>query len=273
VLLAVRDAVGERRWIVPDAPEPASFVREPAAHAEASFGNTSPSRAHSQLAAPAGASATSDWIFAQSEPSATETRLRFADLRLLGQFLATYLLLESKDRLLLIDQHAAHERVLYERFRTEWIERGVESQGLLAVEVVHLAPRSLAALLTARESLERLGFEIDAFGEGTVAVRAVPALLADRDPAGLVRNLADELEATGADALRMESRALDAADRIFASLACHGARRKGDVLDPREQQALLDALDAIPWAPTCPHGRPVAVPFEVAEIERRFGRR
>ena len=106
-------------------------------------------------------------------------------------------------------------------------------------------------------------------------MRAIPALLADRDPAGLVRNLADELEAagSGADALRMESRALDAADRIFASLACHSARRKGDVLDPREQQALLDALDAIPWAPTCPHGRPVAVPFEVAEIERRFGRR
>jgi DNA mismatch repair protein MutL len=270
---AVRDAVGERRWIAPDAAEPASFVREAAGRTEPTFTSGSPLQAASQPAAAARASGTSDWIFAQSEDTAAEPRLRFADLRLLGQFLATYLLLESKDRLLLIDQHAAHERVLYERFRTEWIERGVESQGLLAVEVVHLAPRSLAALLTARESLERLGFEIDAFGEGTVAVRAVPALLADRDPAGLVRNLADELEATGADALRMESRALDAADRIFASLACHGARRKGDVLDPREQQALLDALDAIPWAPTCPHGRPVAVPFEVAEIERRFGRR
>jgi DNA mismatch repair protein MutL len=165
--------------------------------------------------------------------------------------------------------------VLYERFRAEWVEHGVESQGLLTVETVRLEPRALAALLAARESLARLGFDIDAFGEGTVAVRAVPALLADKDPAGLVRNLADELEAfgPGADELRLDSRALEAADRIFASLACHSARRKGDVLDPREQQALLDALDAIPWAPTCPHGRPVAVPFEVAEIERRFGRR
>ncbi len=272
---AVRDAVGERRWIASEPPESGSFVREPAARADAAFASTSASRAPAQPAAPTGAGGTSDWIFAQSEPTTAETRLRFADLRLLGQFLATYLLLESKDRLLLIDQHAAHERVLYERFRAEWIERSVESQRLLAVEVIRLAPRSLAALLTARDSLERLGFEIDAFGEGTVAVRAIPALLADRDPAGLVRNLADELEAagSGADALRMESRALDAADRIFASLACHSARRKGDVLDPREQQALLDALDAIPWAPTCPHGRPVAVPFEVAEIERRFGRR
>jgi len=273
---AVRDTVSERRWIAPDVPEPASFVGETGAREAATFSGSFTAGAGGAAPQPAAsprASTTSDWIFAQSAQTTEEPRLRFADLRLLGQFLATYLLLESKDRLLLIDQHAAHERVLYERFRAEWIEKGVESQGLLAVEVVRLAPRSLAALLTARDSLERLGFDLDAFGEGTVAVRAVPALLADRDPAGLVRNLADELEAAGSDALRLESRALEAADKIFASLACHSARRKGDVLDPREQQALLDALDAIPWAPTCPHGRPVAVPFEVAEIERRFGRR
>ena len=94
-------------------------------------------------------------------------------------------------------------------------------------------------------------------------------------PGPLVRDLADELVAGGdaPDALRPESRSLEAADRLFAQLACHSARRKGDVLDPREQRVLLDALDAIPWAPTCPHGRPVAVPFDLAEIERRFGRR
>lgn len=271
---AVRDAVSERSWIapeIPDAPEPVSFVREAADLASAP--RAEPASANSQPGASTYDRGTTDWIFARSEATAAESRLRFADLRLLGQFLATYLLLESKDRLLLVDQHAAHERVLYERFRAEWVERGVESQGLLAVEVVRLAPRSHAALLTARDSLQRFGFEIDAFGEGTVAVRAVPALLGDSDPAALVRNLADELESAGSDALRIESRALDAADRIFASLACHGARRKGDLLGPSEQQALLDALDAIPWAPTCPHGRPVAVPFEVAEIERRFGRR
>ncbi len=90
-----------------------------------------------------------------------------------------------------------------------------------------------------------------------------------------MRSLADELHAAGsaAGALRRGSKALDAADQVFARLACHAARRKGDVLEPREQQALLDALDAIPWAPTCPHGRPVVVPLERAEIERRFARR
>jgi DNA mismatch repair protein MutL len=140
---------------------------------------------------------------------------------------------------------------------------------------VRLAPRPLAALLESADVLVRLGFEIEPFGADTAAVRAVPALLSDRDPAALVRNLADELEAAGdaADALRLEARALEAADRIFASLACHGARRKGELLAQPEQQALLDALDAIPWAPTCPHGRPVAIPIEIAEIERRFGRR
>ena len=106
-------------------------------------------------------------------------------------------------------------------------------------------------------------------------VRCVPALLSGRDPQALVRSLALELlaaeanEATGPEDIRM----LTPADRVFASLACHAARRAGDHLEPREQQSILDALDAIPWAPTCPHGRPVAVAFERGEIERRFGRR
>jgi DNA mismatch repair protein MutL len=285
----VREAVGERRWIAPGEPDDASLVLRERPPADRAPGVPTPPRPGAHGAAAGG---TSDWIFAQrgadgraqglpegvpaeADAAADAPRVRFGDLRLLGQFLATYLLLETKDRLLLIDQHAAHERVLYERFRAEWIERGVESQGLLAPAAVRLDPQPLAALLESRESLGRLGFDIEPFGEGTVAVRAVPALLADRDPAGLARSLADELEAAGsaADALRVESRALEAADRIFATLACHSARRKGEVLDAREQQALLDALDAIPWAPTCPHGRPVAVPIELGEIERRFGRR
>jgi DNA mismatch repair protein MutL len=112
-----------------------------------------------------------------------------------------------------------------------------------------------------------------------VLVRALPALLGPRDPAALVRSLAEELRsgaleggeapvAGGGASVRL----LEAADRLFASLACHAARRAGDVLAPAEQRALLDALDAIPWAPTCPHGRPVAVPIGLGEIERRFGR-
>ncbi|HEX5066611.1 MAG TPA: DNA mismatch repair endonuclease MutL [Myxococcota bacterium] len=198
---------------------------------------------------------------------------RLGDLTLLGQLAATYLLLEGKDELLLLDQHAAHERVLYERLRASLLEEGAARQGLLVPLVVELAPAPLAALLEHAALAESLGFETAPFGDGAVALRSVPSLLGERDPAGLLRTLADELAATPAGSAVAALRALGPADRVLATLACHAARRKGDVLDPREQRALLDALDAIPWAPTCPHGRPVVVPIALAEIERRFGRR
>jgi DNA mismatch repair protein MutL len=140
--------------------------------------------------------------------------------------------------------------------------------------MLQLEAGALARFAGASEEVDRLGFDLEPFGEDAVAVRAIPALLEGRDPAALVRELADELPRAGGGAAGgLGPRALDAADRIFASLACHAARRKGEVLAPAEQRALLQALDAIPWAPTCPHGRPVAVPIEQSEIERRFGRR
>ena len=260
---AVRGAIETRSWLGP-APSGSPGPRLGVA--------VGPSPAPAAGPADAG-----DWIFAavpaplEAVPGGT----RFADLRLLGQLLQTYLVLETKDSLLLVDQHAAHERVLYERLRAEWQGRGVESQGLLAPVTLALSPGAFGALEAARAGTAKLGFDIEPFGHHSVAVRAVPALLADREPTDLVRGLADELDAAGpaADALRAGARALDAAERIFASLACRAARRKGDLLDPREQRALLGALDAIPWAPTCPHGRPVAVPVGLPEIERRFGRR
>jgi DNA mismatch repair protein MutL len=281
---AVRTAVGERRWIATPSAQP------PAPPTTARAGMSPPAAAP---AAP-GEARQGDWIFAggqhaegvrhgEERPSlavataelGAEPRVRFGDLRLLGQFLATYLVLETKDRMLLVDQHAAHERVLYERLRADWRGGRIESQGLLAPLPVPLEPAPLRALADAAEALHRLGFDLEPFGEDTMAVRGVPGLLAERDPAVLVRDLADELAAAGAaaDALRAGARSLEAADRLFANLACRSARRKGEVLEPREQQALLDALDAIPWAPTCPHGRPLVAPFELAEIERRFGRR
>jgi DNA mismatch repair protein MutL len=197
-----------------------------------------------------------------------------------GQLLTTYLLVEEKGGLLLVDQHAAHERVLYERLRAGWLAGGVECQPLLVPTTVELEPAHAAALASERAALEPLGFEVEGFGSGTVVVRAIPALLAGRDPAALVRGLAEEVAAgarvgfsdSGAAPDAASVRRLEAADRIFASMACHSARRAGEALDPREQRALLDSLDTIPWAPTCPHGRPVAIPMPLTEIERRFGR-
>ena len=282
----VRDAVAARRWLAVGGP--------PGAAKGASKDESS---SHATQVRDAG---SSDWVFAEAvdpagsavgqraadapefrfEPSRSSEvgnapRVRFADLRLLGQLLSTYLVLETKEQLLLIDQHAGHERVLFERLRSEWLERGIESQALLTPTTLRIEPTPLAALIESREAVERLGFDVEHYGDATVAIRTVPALLAGRDPGQLVRNLAEELAAAGAgaDALRAGSRSLEAADGVFASLACHSARRRGDVLSPQEQRALLDAMDAIPWAPCCPHGRPVAVPIELAEIERRFSRR
>jgi DNA mismatch repair protein MutL len=270
---ALRAVISRRSWLSTEPADPgAGRVRE-------------------RVDAPhATAPGTSDWIFAREAPVAGQgaavgppdvatpasaaPRPRFGELRLLGQWLSTYLLLEAKDQLLLVDQHAAHERVLYERLRAEWLERGVERQALLAPLPVELEPRAAAALAEQQAEVERLGFELEPFDERTFAVRAQPALLAERDPVALLRSLADELAAGPGDLGDGTAiRALAPADRVFATLACHSARRKGDRLEPPEQRALIDALDAIPWAPTCPHGRPVAVPLELHEIERRFGRR
>jgi DNA mismatch repair protein MutL len=277
VARAVREALGARRWLaLPAAPDRSPIdPRSPAAGSDFVRERTP---------------ATSDWVFAglggEGAPSVGRAagqgtgddispphaqpaphRLLLAELRPLGQLLATYLLLEAPDGLVLVDQHAAHERVLYERLRTSWRTGAVARQGLLLPATVELAPDQAARLVEAGPELERLGFEVEAFGADVVAVRSIPAELAGQDPAALLANVADQLGPEGGSL-----RAPDAADRLFASLACHSARRAGERLDPREQQALLSALDAIPWAPTGPHGRPVAIPFSRGEIERRFGR-
>lgn len=283
---SVRAALAERAWIGAGqgAPSDSAPWGETAREAGPSWGAARPARP------PTGSAGRGDWVFAEGAPPpalpahgnlpglaapGADGRLRFADLRLLGQLLATYLVLEAKEGLLLVDQHAAHERVLYERLRAEWRGGLVERQGLLVPATVSLAPAARRALEEAATAVAGLGFDIDSFGEDAVVVRAVPSLLGGRDPGLLVRELGDELAGAPlpAEALAEGSRALEAADRLFASLACHSARRKGEAIDPREQQALLDALDAIPWAPTCPHGRPVAVPLDLFEIERRFARR
>jgi DNA mismatch repair protein MutL len=262
---AARGALGSRAWLGarPVAAETARPGALPEFPGEAVAGST-------------------DWLFAGGDPARApstagdaQPAIRFAELRLLGQLLGAYLLVEDKDGLLLVDQHAAHERVLYERLREAWLARGGARQALLVPEVVELPELAAEALGAELALAARLGFEIEPFDARSVAVRAVPALLAGRDPAALVRGLADELaeaRALGA-APSASSRRVDVADRALATLACHAARTAGEVLDAREQRALLDSLDTIPWAPTCPHGRPVAVSLPLAEVERRFGRR
>jgi DNA mismatch repair protein MutL len=189
--------------------------------------------------------------------------------RALGQVLETYILAEASDgALVLVDQHAAHERLTHEALRTQYLEGGVRAQPLLLPAVVDMPAAAAARLLEAAPELARLGLDLDGFGAGAVLVRAMPALLGNPDPAPLLRDLAEELAETS------EATALDARlDAAIARLACHGSVRAGRRLAPAEMDALLRQMEATPRAATCSHGRPTFLKLGPAELEKLFGRR
>ena len=189
--------------------------------------------------------------------------------RALAQILDTYVLAEAPDgALVLVDQHAAHERLTHEALNAQLVDGGVRAQPLLLPAVVDLPAPDAARLLDHAEALARLGLEIEGFGGGAVLVRALPALLGAPDPAPLLRDLAEELAELG-EAASLQRR-LDAA---VARIACHGSVRAGRRLLPAEMDALLRAMEATPRAATCSHGRPTVLRLDAAALERMFGRR
>lgn len=189
--------------------------------------------------------------------------------RPLAQLMETYILAEAPDgALILVDQHAAHERLTHEAFKAQLLEGEVRRQPLLLPAVVDLPPLEAERLLAAAPTLERLGLEIEGFGPGAVLVRALPALLGNPDPAPMLRDLAAEL-AEWEETTALERR-LDAA---VARLACHGSIRAGRRLNAAEMDALLRQMEATPRAGTCSHGRPTWLRFGKGEFERMFGRR
>ncbi len=191
----------------------------------------------------------------------------FASLRVIGQAFEGYLVCESGDSLLVIDQHAAHERVTFERLRHAYADGGVARQRLLVPTIVDVGPHA-APLLTERlADLENLGFELEPFGGSSFAVRAVPALLGDGDPAALVRDLAEELTEVG-----RSRRLTDAAESVLARLACHSAVRVGQSLGADQIRALLAAMDNVDFAGNCPHGRPAYITLPRGDLERLFKR-
>ncbi|MFM8990622.1 MAG: DNA mismatch repair protein MutL, partial [Alphaproteobacteria bacterium] len=185
-----------------------------------------------------------------------------------AQLFETYILAQTADGIVVVDQHAAHERLVYERIKAELAEQGVRRQALLIPVIVELDEARAARLLAREAELLRLGLAIEGFGRGAVAVREVPALLGAVDAAGLVRDLADELEEHG-DALALGERLAD----ICSTMACHGSVRAGRRLSPDEMNALLRRMEATPHSGQCNHGRPTWVELKLADIERLFGRR
>ncbi len=186
-----------------------------------------------------------------------------------AQVLDTYVLAVSADgSLVLVDQHAAHERLTHEALRAQHQAGAVQSQALLLPAVVDLAPADAARLLARADELRSLGLDIEGFGPGAVLVRALPAVLGAPDPAPLLQDFADELAECG------EATALLARlDAMLARLACHGSIRAGRRLKQAEMDALLRQLETTPRAATCSHGRPTVLKLSRVEIERLFGRR
>ena len=186
-----------------------------------------------------------------------------------AQVLDTYVIAVAADgALVLVDQHAAHERLTHEALREQMLDGGVRAQPLLLPAVVDLPPADASRLLARGAELARLGLEIEAFGPGAVMVRALPAALGSPEPGPLLRDLADELaELDEATALHARL------DAVIARLACHGSIRAGRRLNAAEMDALLRQMEATPRAATCSHGRPTFLKLSKAEIERLFGRR
>ncbi|EME70187.1 DNA mismatch repair protein [Paramagnetospirillum caucaseum] len=180
----------------------------------------------------------------------------------------TYIVAETAQGLVIVDQHAAHERLVFERLKLGLAEGKVARQGLLLPEVVDLGEAGAARVAERAGELSRLGLVVEPFGPGAVVVREVPALLGDGDVQGLVRDLADQLAEWGA-ATALEERLL----HICATMACHGSVRAGRRLSIPEMNALLRRMEATPLSGQCNHGRPTHVSLSLSDIEKLFGRR
>jgi DNA mismatch repair protein MutL len=183
----------------------------------------------------------------------------------------TFIIAETGDALVIVDQHAAHERLVYERLKKSFANGGIARQLLLIPDVVDLDAESAALLASATEELERLGLVLEPFGAASVIVREVPSLLGTCDIKSLLKDLAAAL---AAEEEGEEKRLLSARlDQVLSSMACHGSVRAGRRLSPEEMNALLRDMERTPFSGQCNHGRPTYVELKLADIEKLFQRR
>ena len=180
----------------------------------------------------------------------------------------TYIVAQTRDGVVIVDQHAAHERLVYERMKAEMDRGGVARQALLLPEVVDLDPAEAERVAERADELAALGLIIEPFGPGAILVRETPALLGETDAAGLIRDIADDLAENGAP-LALGERL----QAVCSTMACHGSVRAGRRLNAAEMNALLREMEVTPHSGQCNHGRPTYVELKLADIEKLFGRR
>ena len=185
-----------------------------------------------------------------------------------GQLHETYIVAQTEDGIVIVDQHAAHERLVYEEMKDALAQNGIARQALLIPEVVELDDADARRIAEHASELAEFGLIVEPFGAGAVVVRETPALLGEVDAAALVRDLADDLAEHG-EAIVLKDRLAD----ISSTMACHGSVRAGRRLNAEEMNALLRQMEATPNSGQCNHGRPTYVELKLADIERLFGRR
>jgi len=185
-----------------------------------------------------------------------------------AQLHENYIIAQTETGMVIVDQHAAHERLVYERLKAQRAGNGVPAQALLIPEIVDLSQGDAARLLELAPELARLGLVLEPFGGGAVAVRETPAILGTINAAALIRDILDELADLG-DSQQLQARI----DAVLSRMACHGSVRSGRQMRPEEMNALLREMEATPHSGQCNHGRPTYVELKLADIERLFGRR
>ncbi len=178
-----------------------------------------------------------------------------------------YIIAQTNTGMVIVDQHAAHERLVYEKLKRQMAENGVASQALLIPEIVTLGENDASALLDLAEELARLGLVLEPFGPGTVAVQATPAILGPVNAEAMLKDILDELDDLG-ESLTVQARI----EAILSRVACHGSIRSGRRMRAEEMNALLREMEATPHSGQCNHGRPTYVELKLSDIERLFGR-
>lgn len=202
-----------------------------------------------------------------NSPETAGLEVYFSSLNVIGQFQAQYILCQDGEDLVIIDQHAAHERVVFERLKRDFSEGGVALQKLLFPETLEFGFAEAAVLRDSCEEIGRLGFALESFGGRTWLLKGVPQLLAGRDYLRILRDLLNEIQEMG------KSRKLaEEIDELLSTIACHSVVRGAHSLSSPEIQALLRQMDATGFAGSCPHGRPVFRKLTLTEIERMFKR-
>jgi len=184
-----------------------------------------------------------------------------------GQVHENYIIAQTKDGMVIVDQHAAHERLVYEKLKKQMAENGVAAQALLIPEIVEMSDADAATLLTHAEALSKLGLTLEPFGAGAIAVRETPAILGEVNAEAMVRDILDELDDLGDTQL-----VADKIEAVLSRVACHGSIRSGRWMRADEMNALLREMEATPHSGQCNHGRPTYVELKLADIERLFGR-